>query len=124
MSTATNSSNSQRLDRVEDKLDRLTEAVVTLARVEEKLINVEEDVKNLIKGYLELQKSYVSHDQKINAHEKSIEQITGATKRLLWIMVTCVIMTLGGLWLTKKFEEAQQIPQQNVNQQAKPISHP
>ena len=64
---ATRETQSQRLDRIEDKIDKLSDAMVSLARAEEKLIAIE---KNNHAGIERMNR----FSQKLDDIEKKVEQ--------------------------------------------------
>lgn len=80
---ATRETQTQRLDRIEDKIDKLSDAMVSLARAEEKLIAIE---KNNHSGVERMNR----FSQKLDDIEKKVDsnaQTVGVINRLFWIVI-------------------------------------
>lgn len=83
----------ERMDRIENKIDKLSEVLVQMARVEERLLNQEDDHKLLRKDISNL-------SDKVSEMEKVVQknQITvNIINRISWIIITGVVGGFGTL---------------------------
>jgi len=83
----------ERMDRIEQKIDKLSEVLVQMARVEERLLNQEDDHKQLRKDISDL-------SDKVSEMEKVVQknQITvNIINKISWIIITGVVGGFGTL---------------------------
>lgn len=104
-----------RLDRIEEKIDKLVDTVIALARAEEKLINLEEDLKTLVQRSVESEKLVAQHEKRITDTEMTVIVI----RRIFWIVVSCIITTLGGIYITQSAQHHEPVKQE-IHSQVKP----
>lgn len=86
-------SQSDRLDRIENKLDKLSEAIVSLARAEEKIQSMEKFLHQQMDMMLEGQK-------RLEAVEKSVRDNTttiNVINKLFWIVMAAVAASITGM---------------------------
>lgn len=86
-------SQSDRLDRIENKLDKLSEAIVSLARAEEKIQSMEKFLHQQMDMMLEGQK-------RLEAVEKSVRDNTttiNVINKLFWIVMAALAASITGM---------------------------
>ena len=89
--------NSQRLDRIEEKIDKLSDAMISLARAEEKLIAIE---NNNHAAYERMNK----FSQKLDDIEKKVDENAHTVRIINTIVYMVAVATRGVvvdyLWLS------------------------
>jgi phage shock protein A len=79
----------ERLDRIEDKIDKMSEAIIKLARVEEKIADLEErreeqhDRLNTLSGKID----------KIDTHVTSLVEKVAVMQKISWFFIAAFITT-------------------------------
>lgn len=81
---------SQRLNRIEEKIDKLSDAMISLARAEEKLIAIE---KNNNSHYERMNR----FSQKLDHIEKQVDDNARTVKVINTIMYTLVVAVVGAI---------------------------
>ena len=74
---------SERLDRIENKLDKLSEAIISIARAEEKIISMEKFMHQQMDQILEQGKRLEDVEKKVFANASTINIIN----KLFWIVM-------------------------------------
>ena len=92
-----NSTEKNRLDRIEEKIDKMAEAIIALARAEEKIHNLDETTRIILKRL-------VSQEERLREVEKTQADAEGTLKTvrsIAWTFVSAIITGLGGaiIWL-------------------------
>ena len=92
-----NSTEKNRLDRIEEKIDRMAEAIIALARAEEKISNLDETTRIILKRL-------VAQEERLRIVEKTQADAEGTLKTvrsIAWTFVSAIITGLGGaiIWL-------------------------
>jgi len=80
--------NSQRLDRIEEKIDKLSDAMISLARAEEKLIAIE---NNNHAAYERMNK----FSQKLDDIEKKVDENAHTVRIINTIVYMVAVATIG-----------------------------
>ena len=74
---------SERLDRIENKLDKLPEAIISIARAEEKIISMEKFMHQQMDQILEQGKRLEDVEKRVFANASTINIIN----KLFWIVM-------------------------------------
>ena len=74
---------SERLDRIENKLDKLSEAIISIARAEEKIISMEKFMHQQMDQILEQGKRLEDVEKRVFANASTINIIN----KLFWIVM-------------------------------------
>ena len=85
-----NETQSQRLDRIEEKIDKLSDAMISLARAEEKLIAIE---KNNHAHYERMNRL----SQKLDHIEKQVDDNARTVKIINSVMYALVVAVVGAI---------------------------
>ena len=80
-------SESARLDRIEEKIDRLTDAIVAIARAEEKLSALEKSNTLVIERLMKNEERLVSVEKQTN----TVEESTRGIVNLFWTAIGTVV---------------------------------
>lgn len=91
----TKGTQTQRLDRIEEKIDKLSDAMISLARAEEKLIAIE---KNNHAAYDRMNKFSMKLDSiedKVNDNTRTIGVIT----KMFWLIIGAVSVAAASQFL-------------------------
>lgn len=86
-------SQSDRLDRIENKLDKLSEAIVSLARAEEKIQSMEKFLHQQMDMMLEGQKRLEAVEKSARDNATTINIIN----KLFWIVMAAVAASITGM---------------------------
>lgn len=86
-------SQSDRLDRIENKLDKLSEAIVSLARAEEKIQSMEKFLHQQMDMMLEGQKRLEAVEKSARDNATTINVIN----KLFWIVMAAVAASITGM---------------------------
>lgn len=81
---------SQRLDRIEEKIDKLSDAMISLARAEEKLVAIE---KNNHSHYERMNK----FSEKLDHIEKQVDDNARTVKIINSVMYALVVAVVGAI---------------------------
>jgi hypothetical protein len=76
-------SNSQRLDRIEEKLDKLTEAMISLARAEERIVNLQADHEEMYSRIGKIQTKLDCIERKVEQNNRTVDIINRIAYGLL-----------------------------------------
>ena len=88
-----NGTQSDRLDRIENKLDKLSEAIVSLARAEEKIQNMEKFLHQQMDMMVEGQKRLEAVEKSARDNATTINVIN----KLLWIGMAALAASITGM---------------------------
>lgn len=86
-------SQSDRLDRIENKLDKLSEAIVSLARAEEKIQSMEKFLHQQMDMMLEGQKRLEAVEKSARDNATTINVIN----KLFWIVMAALAASITGM---------------------------
>ena len=70
-----NTTQAQRLDRIEEKIDKLADAMVSLARTEEKILSMEQQNQNNYNRMNKFSEKLDSIEQKVNDNAYTVQII-------------------------------------------------
>ena len=82
-----------RLNRIEDKLDKLSEAIVSLARAEEKISQMEKFLHQQMEMLVDGQKRLDEVEQKVATNATTINVIN----KLFWIVMAAAATAITGM---------------------------
>lgn len=88
-----NGTQSDRLDRIENKLDKLSEAIVSLARAEEKIQNMEKFLHQQMDMMVEGQKRLEAVEKSARDNATTINVIN----KLFWIVMAALAASITGM---------------------------
>lgn len=88
-----NGTQSDRLDRIENKLDKLSEAIVSLARAEEKIQNMEKFLHQQMDMMVEGQKRLEAVEKSARDNATTINVIN----KLFWIGMAALAASITGM---------------------------
>lgn len=88
-----NGTQSDRLDRIENKLDKLSEAIVSLARAEEKIQNMEKFLHQQMDMMIEGQKRLEAVEKSARDNATTINVIN----KLFWIVMAALAASITGM---------------------------
>ena len=93
---ATRETQSQRLDRIEDKIDKLSDAMVSLARAEEKLIAIEKNNHSSLERMNRFSQKLDDIEKKVDANAQTVHVIN----RLYWIVIVAATgAMISAIWM-------------------------
>jgi len=82
-----------RLDRIEDKLDRLSDAIISLARAEEKLMGLEKFVHQQMEMLVDGQRRLELVEKKVSENGTTINIIN----KIFWIVMAAAATAVTGM---------------------------
>tara|TARA_Y100001938_G_C8046694_1_gene409327 strand:- start:1073 stop:1357 length:285 start_codon:yes stop_codon:yes gene_type:complete len=82
-----------RLNRIEDKLDKLSEAIISLARAEEKISQMEKFLHQQMEMLVDGQKRLDEVEQKVATNATTINVIN----KLFWIVMAAAATAITGM---------------------------
>ena len=86
---------SDRLDRIENKLDKLSEAIVSLARAEEKISQMEKFLHQQMEMLVDGQRRLEAVEKNVMSNATTINVIN----KLFWIVMAAAATTITGMLL-------------------------
>lgn len=92
---ATDNSQTQRLDRIEEKIDKLSDAVIAIARTEEKLASLQTDHN---KNYDRMNR----FSEKLDSIESCVQdqaRTIGVINRVFWIFLISVAGAMAAMYI-------------------------
>lgn len=87
----TRQTQTQRLDRIEEKIDKLSEAMISIARAEERLISIEQHNAN---QHERMNKFSVKLDE-LNDKVNDNSRVVGFIQKAFWILLAAIIAATG-----------------------------
>tara|TARA_B100001059_G_C17684879_1_gene501763 strand:- start:404 stop:688 length:285 start_codon:yes stop_codon:yes gene_type:complete len=84
-----------RLDRIENKLDKLSEAIVSLARAEEKISQMEKFLHQQMEMLVDGQRRLEAVEKNVMSNATTINVIN----KLFWIVMAAAATTITGMLL-------------------------
>ena len=84
-----------RLDRIENKLDKLSEAIVSLARAEEKISQMEKFLHQQMEMLVDGQRRLEAVEKSVMSNATTINVIN----KLFWIVMAAAATTITGMLL-------------------------
>ena len=92
----TRETQSQRLDRIEDKIDKLSDAMGSLARAEEKLIAIEKNTPSSLERMHRFSQKLADIEKKVDANAQTVHVIN----RLFWIVIVAATgAMISAIWM-------------------------
>ena len=88
-------SQTDRLDRIENKLDKLSEAIISLARAEEKIQNMEKFLHQQMEMLVDNQRRLEVVEKNVMSNATTINVIN----KLFWIVMAAAATTITGMLL-------------------------
>lgn len=82
-----NTTQAQRLDRIEEKIDKLADAMVSLARTEEKILSMEQQNQNNYNRMNKFSEKLDSIERKVNDNAHTVQVIN----KVAWVVGASVI---------------------------------
>lgn len=82
-----NTTQAQRLDRIEEKIDKLADAMVSLARTEEKILSMEQQNQNNFERMNRFSEKLDCIERKVNENAHTVEIIN----KVAWVVGAAVI---------------------------------
>lgn len=86
-------SQTDRLDRIEDKLDKLSEAIISIVRAEEKLMGLEKFVHQQMEMLVEGQRRLEVVEKQVHGNATTINIIN----KIFWIVMAAAATTVTGM---------------------------
>jgi len=88
--------NSQRLDRIEEKLDKLTDAMVAMARAEEKITSLQDDHEKMYERINRLSVKLDGIERKVDENHRTVSLIN----KIVYAAVVAAIGTyVAHMWM-------------------------
>ena len=91
----TKGTQTQRLDRIEEKIDKLSDAMISLARAEEKLIAIEKNNHANFDRMNRFSQKLDNIEDKVNDNARTIGVIT----KVFWLILGAVSVAAAGQFL-------------------------
>jgi predicted nucleic acid-binding Zn-ribbon protein len=88
--------NTDRLNRIEEKIDKLTDAMITMARAEEKLVQLEKNHTAHFERMNKFSAKLDSIEEKVNSNAHTVNTIN----KLFWIAIgTAFAAIAANIWM-------------------------